>query len=164
VLASRCDKTGGQDVTDAIKRREFLAAAAAAAAGAGAGLAGCSQVPLTSHTPAPATQPTDAAPPRAPGQRSMRGVPFDTRGRARIAIVGTGLRGRSVLAELLAIKGAEITAIADLRPANAALALEDIKAAKRPAPRRALPRGRCEHLADQDRTRAQHHAAGPTPD
>ena len=64
----------------------------------------------------------------------MRGLTFDTRGRARIAIVGTGLRGRAVLAELLTIEGAEITAIADLRPANAALALDDIKAAKRPAP------------------------------
>ncbi len=118
-------------MTDAIKRREFLAAATAAAAGAG--LAGCAQTPLAGPTPA-STQATDAAPPRAPGQRSMRGLTFDTRGRARIAIVGTGLRGRAVLAELLTIEGAEITAIADLRPANAALALEDIKAAKRPAP------------------------------
>lgn len=73
-------------------------------------------------------------PPRQAGQRSMREVPFRTGGKARIAIVGTGLRGRSVLAELLTIEGAEITAIADLRKENAQLALNDIAAAGKPAP------------------------------
>jgi len=120
-------------VADGINRREFLGVATAAAAGAG--LAGCA------GTAAPAAQdvqtgPADTAltPPRAKGQQSMRNAPFRTGGRARIAIVGTGLRGRSVLAELLTIEGAEITAIADLRKANADLALQDIAAAGRPTP------------------------------
>lgn len=120
-------------MADGIKRREFLGVATAAAAGAG--LAGCA------GTAAPAAQdvqtgPADTAltPPRAKGQQSMRNAPFRTGGRARIAIVGTGLRGRSVLAELLTIEGAEITAIADLRNANADLALQDIAAAGRPTP------------------------------
>ena len=120
-------------MADGIKRREFLGVATAAAAGAG--LAGCA------GTAAPAAQdvqtgPADTAltPPRAKGQQSMRNAPFRTGGRARIAIVGTGLRGRSVLAELLTIEGAEITAIADLRKANADLALQDIAAAGRPTP------------------------------
>ena len=52
----------------------------------------------------------------------MLGVPFERHETVRIAIVGTGLRGRSVLGELLAIDGVRITALADIVPEAAARA------------------------------------------
>ena len=48
----------------------------------------------------------DLTPPRVAGNGSMLGVPFEKHAVVRIAIVGTGLRGSSVLGELLAIEGA----------------------------------------------------------
>lgn len=55
------------------------------------------------------------APPNLTGfsSKSMRGVPFRPYPKVRFGIVGTGLRGRSVMNELLSVQGAEIVAICD---------------------------------------------------
>ncbi len=63
------------------------------------------------------------APPRSLLARTMRGVPFERHETVRFAIVGTGLRGRSVLSELLAIDGVQIVALADIVPEKAARAV-----------------------------------------
>jgi len=42
----------------------------------------------------------------APVGKTMIGVPFEKHATVRIGIIGTGLRGRSVLRELLAVDGA----------------------------------------------------------
>ncbi|MGV3708523.1 MAG: Gfo/Idh/MocA family protein [Gemmatimonas sp.] len=65
----------------------------------------------------------DLTPPPAPAdQQRMLGVPFERHPTVRVAIVGTGLRGRSVLGELLAIEGVRITALADIDKEAAAKA------------------------------------------
>lgn len=114
-------------MSDQVNRREFLAASAALAAGMAV------PVPAIAEDLALARAP-EVPPPRPLGAASMRGVPFARRDVARIAIVGTGLRGRSVLSELLAIDGVRVTAIADLRPENAARAATMITDAGQPAP------------------------------
>lgn len=48
------------------------------------------------------------------GRQSMHRVPFERHETVRVGIVGTGLRGRSVLHELLAIEGVKIVALADV--------------------------------------------------
>jgi predicted dehydrogenase len=76
----------------------------------------------------------DVAPP-APARRvTMRGVPFDRHETVRVGIVGTGLRGSSVLGELLAIQGVRITALADVVPDKANRAAKLITDAGHPAP------------------------------
>ena len=52
----------------------------------------------------------------------------------RFAIVGTGLRGRSILSELLAIEGVQIVAVADIAPEKAARAVKMCTDAGKPAP------------------------------
>lgn len=47
---------------------------------------------------------------------TMIGVPFEKRDAVRIAIVGTGLRGRSMLGEWLGVDGVRITALCDVVP------------------------------------------------
>ena len=49
----------------------------------------------------------------------MLGVPFDRHPRVRVAIVGTGLRGTSVLREFLAVDGVDVTALCDIVPDKA---------------------------------------------
>ena len=80
-----------------------------------------------------ATHP-DAAPPAPAARTTMRGVPFERLETVRIGIVGTGLRGRSVLGELLAIQGARVTAIADVVPDKMARAAKMITDKGQPAP------------------------------
>jgi predicted dehydrogenase len=65
----------------------------------------------------------DEAPPRSLLASTMRAVPFERHETVRFAIVGTGLRGRSVLSELLAIDGVQIVALADIAPEKAARAV-----------------------------------------
>lgn len=64
----------------------------------------------------------------------MLGVPFERHEVVRIAIVGTGLRGRSVLREWLAIEGVEITAVADIVPEKAQRAVDMVTKAGRKTP------------------------------
>jgi hypothetical protein len=113
-----------------VTRRELLMRAAAATVGAG-----------MMATPARLLASTtdwrvDVAPPPAPtpGQTRMLGVPFEKHDVVRVAIVGTGLRGRSVLGELLAIDGVKITALADIVPDHAAQAAAMVTAKGMPAP------------------------------
>jgi predicted dehydrogenase len=65
---------------------------------------------------------------------TMLRVPFERHAKVRLAIVGTGLRGTSMLAEWLAVDGVEITAVADVIPAKAARAARLVTDAGRPAP------------------------------
>ncbi len=73
-------------------------------------------------------------PPRPPGASSMMRTPFARHENVRLAIVGTGLRGRSVLNELLAVDGVTITALADIAPEKAARAAKMVTDAGHPAP------------------------------
>lgn len=76
----------------------------------------------------------DAAPVAPAMRATMRGVPFDRHETVRIGIVGTGLRGRSVLGELLAIDNVRVTAIADVVPDKMARASKMITDKGHPAP------------------------------
>jgi hypothetical protein len=67
--------------------------------------------------------------PRAAGARTMIGVPFEKRETVRVAIVGTGLRGRSVLHELLGVGNVQITALCDVDPAKVERAATQIREA-----------------------------------
>jgi predicted dehydrogenase len=91
-----------------ISRRELLKAAALAAA-------------ATAITPSIAEAVTagsapDLVPAGLAARATMKGVPFARHETVRFGIVGTGLRGRSVLSELLAIPGVKIVALCDTVP------------------------------------------------
>ena len=95
-------------MTDRISRRELLTGTAAALAAT-----------ALTGTPARLLASTndwrvDLAHPGLPKGDLMLGVPFEKHNTVRIAIVGTGLRGRSTLGELLAIEGVQITALCDV--------------------------------------------------
>jgi predicted dehydrogenase len=77
---------------------------------------------------------SEAAPERTAGAKTMRGVPFERRDTARIAIIGTGLRGRSVLSELLAIDGVQIVALCDVVATKVQRAAKMCTDAGRPEP------------------------------
>jgi predicted dehydrogenase len=64
----------------------------------------------------------------------MMGVPFGRHAKVRGAIVGTGLRGSSVLNELLAVDGVQVTALCDIVPAKAARGARKVTEAGQPAP------------------------------
>ena len=59
----------------------------------------------------------------------MIGVPFAPRDVVRIGLIGVGGRGRSLLRDLLAIDGVQVTALCDLVPAHAARGAEMVKEA-----------------------------------
>ena len=99
-------------MTDDVTRRALLKATLAS--GAGLALGGAfAPLPAIAESIDAATA-SDAAPARASAAATMHGVPFERRETVRIAIVGTGLRGRSILSELLAIDGVHIVALADI--------------------------------------------------
>jgi hypothetical protein len=103
-------------------RRDLLKGAALAGAGMAFG------VPTVAHaagdptplTPIALTQPVQTA-------ASMVGVPFEKHGVVRVAIVGTGLRGRSVLHELLGVENVKITALCDTVPEKLDLAVKQMQ-------------------------------------
>src|SRR5215213_10019888 len=88
---------------DKLSRREMLRHAALA----GLGVAGAHSVAA-----AGALESLIAGPP--PQHRSMIGVPFERRETVRLAVVGTGLRGRGVLREFLNVPGVQVTALCDI--------------------------------------------------
>lgn len=82
---------------------------------------------------AAATHP-DLAPQPPPVRVTMKGVPFERHDSVRFGIVGTGLRGRSVLSQLLAIDNVKIAAVCDVMPDKTARAVKMITDAGQPAP------------------------------
>jgi hypothetical protein len=110
-----------------VSRRTLLGGAAAAAATA---IVGTPMRLLASTDDWRA----DLAPPVPAANGTMLGVPFNRHATVRIAIVGTGLRGRSVLNEWLAVEGVEITALADIVPEKAQRAADMVTKAGRKAP------------------------------
>ena len=118
--------------TNAVTRRELLSRLAGVA---GAAAVGSAIVSAPARLLAATDEwRVDLTPPPAPDQKRMMGVPFERHEIVRIAIVGTGLRGRSVLGELLAIEGVRITALADIVPEAAAKASAMITAKGYAAP------------------------------
>ena len=114
-------------MSDGLSRRELLGGAAALAASA------------IVATPAKLLAATDdwrvdLAPPAPADAQRMLGVPFAKRDIVRIAIVGTGLRGRSMLGEFLAVEGVRIVALADIVEEKAQRAAAMVVKAGQPAP------------------------------
>jgi hypothetical protein len=109
-------------MNDFLSRRDLLKSTLAT----GAGLAAASAfnpMPAIAESITAAESP-DAAPPRVAAAKSMKGVPFARHEKVRFGIVGTGLRGRSVLNELLGVEGVEIVAVADIAADKAARAVK----------------------------------------
>lgn len=99
-----------------IDRRDFLKLGAAVGAGLALGPETAQSAPVR-----------EGARPRLAD--SMIGVPFERHDVVRIAIVGTGLRGRSVLHEWLGVENVRITALCDVVPEKAAQALDMVRKA-----------------------------------
>ncbi len=119
-------------MTDQLHRRDLLKQALVT--GAGLAAAGAlTPLPAIAETITAATTP-DAVPERPVGAKTMKGVPFTRHPVVRFAIVGTGLRGRSMLSELLAIDGVQIVAVADIAPEKAARAVKMCTDAGQAAP------------------------------
>src|SRR5688572_1981625 len=98
-----------------ITRRDLIKSAAAAGAGVGFAQLGFSDGVEAEAPPAVAD--------------TMMGVRFEPRDTVRIAIVGTGLRGRSVLNELLGAGNVRISALCDIVPEKATRARDMVKRA-----------------------------------
>ncbi|HEU4996748.1 MAG TPA: Gfo/Idh/MocA family oxidoreductase [Gemmatimonadaceae bacterium] len=92
-----------------LTRRDLLKGAALA----GVGLAASGGIVPALADDSTGTHP-NLAPPAPASRATMKGVRFERHEVVRIGIVGTGLRGRSVLSELLAIDGVRITAVCDV--------------------------------------------------
>ena len=106
-----------EDRPRGVTRRDLIKTVSAA----GAGL-GLSQLGFPDAASADPVDPPALA-------DSMMGVKFDPRDVVRVAIVGTGLRGRSVLKELLGVGNVRITALCDIVPEKVAAAKAQLKAA-----------------------------------
>jgi predicted dehydrogenase len=122
-------------MSDSLNRRDLLKQGLVA----GTTLAGLTAASALTPLPAIAETVTaatasDAAPGRPAAAKSMKGVPFARHEVVRIGIVGTGLRGRSVLSELVAIDGVRITALCDVVPEKVARAAKMVTDAGMPAP------------------------------
>ena len=109
------ESTPPKDSSSPLSRRDLLKSAAATGAG----------MVLTQFgvpTPAMAAEATAIHQPVTSHQSriSMTGVPFEKRDVVRIAIVGTGLRGRSMMREWLGVDNVKITALCDIVPEKVA--------------------------------------------
>ena len=102
-----------------VSRRTMLRGAAVA--GVGLGVAGTTGLEAAAE-----------APPR--GGRSMIGVPFRETPAPRFGIIGLGNRGGGMLPLLLAIPGAKVTALCDIRPEFAHRAAKVVTDAGQPEP------------------------------
>src|SRR5258708_2521639 len=95
-----------------ISRRDLLKGAGLA--GAGLAASGGSSTAIAEYITAAAHPDLE---PKPPGNRkTMRAVPFARFDTVRVGIVGTGLRGKSVLTELLGVDGLKIVALCDVVP------------------------------------------------
>lgn len=72
----------------------------------------------------------------APSARgaTMRGVPFEKREHVRVGFVGVGGRGHGLLREMLAVEGAQVTAVSDVVEAHALRARDSVQEAGQPTP------------------------------
>jgi len=113
-----------------LSRRDLLKSAAFA--GAALGTSGAYAPALAESVTAGAHP--ELAPPAPAGATTMKGVPFERHETVRIAIVGTGLRGRSVLHEFLGCPGVQITALCDNVPDKAQQAAKMVTDAGQRAP------------------------------
>jgi predicted dehydrogenase len=113
-----------------ISRRDLLKSAALA--GAGLAASGHFSSAIAENITA-ATHP-DLEPAAAPGRKTMRAVPFARHENVRVGMVGTGLRGRSVLTELLGVEGASVVAVCDVVADKAQRAVKMITDKGQPAP------------------------------
>ncbi len=111
-------------------RREMLKRTAL---GGAAFAAGAALPPAIAEDIAAGTRP-DVAPPAPANRATMKNVPFERHEVVRFGIVGTGLRGRSVLSELLAIDGVRVTAVCDVVADKTARAVKMCTDAGQPAP------------------------------
>ncbi len=109
-------------MTDSLTRRDLLKQALVTGASLAAASA-LTPMPAVAEDITAASAP-DAAPPRSLFAKSMKGVPFARHDVVRLGIVGTGLRGRSMISEFLAIDGVRIVAVADTVPDKAARAVK----------------------------------------
>lgn len=105
----------------------------------GAALASAALATSGAITPAIAENVTavshpDLAPSAPSARATMKGVPFTRLETVRFGIVGTGLRGRSVLSELLAIEGVKIVAVCDVVADKTQKAVDMCVKAGAPAP------------------------------
>ncbi len=105
-------------------RRDLLKGAALA--GAGLALGGGA---LSAQQPDDADAPFRALHDRPSAAASMAGVPFERHETVRIAIVGTGLRGRSVLHELTGVPNVRIAALCDVVPEKVEMAVQQMRKA-----------------------------------
>ncbi|MCC6316812.1 MAG: Gfo/Idh/MocA family oxidoreductase [Gemmatimonadaceae bacterium] len=103
--------------SSSLDRREFLKVGATI----GAGLAAGSAAPTLADAATLTARPSVA--------ETMIGVRFGATARPRIAIVGTGLRGRSVLHELLGVGNVQIAALCDVVPEKVAMARDMVRKA-----------------------------------
>jgi len=113
-----------------LTRRELLKAAAIA----GAGLAATSPFSAVLAENITAASAPELAPPAPANRKTMRAVPFERYDEVRIGIVGTGLRGRSVLGELLGVERVKIVALCDVVAEKAQRAAEMCTAKGQSAP------------------------------
>ena len=124
------DVPSPSDDRDALTRRDLLTSAALAAAALGTtGL----WTPAIAENIDAVTHP-DLAPPAPTARQTMRGVPFTRHETVRAGIVGTGLRGRSVLNEFLGLEGVRIVALCDVVADKAQRAVKMVTDKGRPAP------------------------------
>jgi predicted dehydrogenase len=112
---------------DKLSRREMLRNAALA--GVGLGLLGTGDVAAKSENRLEALI---AGPP--PKDKSMINVPFERHETVRLAVIGTGLRGREVLREFLSVQGVRVTALCDVVEEKVLMAKELVEKAGQPAP------------------------------
>jgi predicted dehydrogenase len=95
-----------------ISRRDLLKGAGLA--GAGLAASGGFSTAIAEYITA-ASHP-DLEPTAPSNRKTMRAVPFARHDTVRVGIVGTGLRGKSVLTELLGVDGVKIVALCDVVP------------------------------------------------
>ena len=110
-----------------LDRRDFVRLGALAGAGLALG--------------APAAEALEPAERQPAAGSTMIGVPFERHEVVRVGIVGTGLRGRSVLHEWLGIENVRVTALCDIVPGKAAQALDMIRKAGQDHPVASIVQG-----------------------
>jgi predicted dehydrogenase len=81
---------------------------------------------------------------------SMHGIPFARCEVVRIGMIGTGSRGRSLLHEIVACEGVQVTAVADVGEEAVAKAVDQITSADQPIPATFTGNDSWRHLLEQD--------------